>query len=139
VEFDHQQHWALYDRVGHLLDVEFGDLVDRDPDDPSFFVEVDGVLLIVRVASAGPKTAITIYTRPRFEVEVTADVAAFLLQVNFGHSIPFGNLGLNDEDEITLSHVLMGEGLEDDALVLMLHLIASKMEQIETELESRFV
>ena len=59
----------------------------------------------------------------------------FLLRSNFASEIPFGSLGLNPDGVISLSHVLMGEGLDDDAFVFLLPLIAKKLADLETTLD----
>ena len=134
MEFEHEAHWALYQHVRDLLEREFSPAVTPTGDDPGFVVGVDDTPILVSIAGAGPRTAITIYARPAAQIEITPELALLLLRANFDNEIPFGSLGLNPDDAISLSHVLMGEGLDDDGFVLLLHLIASKLEDLESTL-----
>jgi hypothetical protein len=131
MEFEHEAHWQLYQTVRDCLEREFGDDVEVDEETPTFFLEIDDGRMLVVVGASGPKAAVTIYARPGSGLAITSEIAIVLLRVNYGHEIPFGTLGLNDDNAVSFSHVLMGEGLDPDALSLLLHLLSSKLDDIE--------
>lgn len=103
-------------------------------DAPGFFVEIGEVPLLVDVQAAGPKATITIVGRAPEKADITPEVALLLLRANCGHDVPFGSFGLNDEDTISFSHVVMGEGFDTDSLSLLLHLLSSKLDDVSTRL-----
>jgi hypothetical protein len=131
MEFEHEAHWQLYQTVRDCLKREFGNDVEMDEETPTFFLQLDESPMLVVVGASGPKAAVTIYARPGSGLEITPEIAIVLLRVNYGHEIPFGTLGLNDDNAVSFSHVLMGEGLDPDALSLLLHLLSSKLDDIE--------
>ena len=136
MEFEHQEHWALYERVRDCLEREFGDDVEAHGEQPAFFLQLDAASMVVSVQAAGPKAAVTIYGRPLNGREITPQLAVELLRVNFGHEIPFGAVGLNDEDDVSFSHVVMGEGLDLDAFSLLIRLLADKLEDLQALLDA---
>ena len=131
MEFEHEAHWELYQTVRDCLEREFGEDVEADGESSTFFLQIDDSRMLVVVGASGPKASVTVYARPGSGVEITPEIALLLLRTNYAHEIPFGTLGLNDENAVSFGHVLMGEGLDPDAFSLLLHLLASKLDDIE--------
>jgi hypothetical protein len=135
MEFEHEAHWTLYQEVRDFLARELGeDAAPIDDDDPSFAVTIGANPLIVAVQAAGPRACLTIYGRAAEGLDITPEVADLLLRANFGHDVPFGSFGLNDENDISFSHVLMAEAIDVDSLSLLLHLLSNKLDDVQAAL-----
>jgi hypothetical protein len=138
VEFEHEAQLELYARVEQYLRSAFGDAVSVDQDEPVFFVERAGRSFLVMVPATGPNTAVAmVYTKPAEGFAITPQVEDFLLRR--GHErTPFGIVGLEEDDQITVHHVLFGETVTQETLARLLQLLAECCEELEGELESRF-
>lgn len=136
MEFEQEAHWELYNRTRALLEHEFLDVTEWNEAEPAFMLHLNRIPLLLSIGAAGPSRAsITFMTQLAPDTQVTLEIAEFLLHTN--HDLAFGKLGL-DDDTITFSHMVMGEGLPDDSLTLLIHLLADAALRIDDELTRRF-
>lgn len=135
--FEHQDQADLYARVKRYLRHAFGDCVEAVDDEPAFFVELRGRSFLVTVSANGPDTAVMVYTKLAGGLAITPDVARFLLR-RAHEQMPFGALGLQEDDDITVHHVLFGEAVTEKTLRDLLSTLAESCEELEDELDARF-
>lgn len=129
----------LYERVGTYLRLLFGRLAEPLEGDRAFAVELNDVVLMILVDPYGPKEGggVLVYTLlPDAGLEITPDVAAFLLDINY--EMPFGALGVRGDGRIALRQVVVGDGLSQEALYAVLREMATASAQIEDGLRHRF-
>ena len=130
IEFDHQAQEDLYARVGTYLRQRFGDLVAASEDEPAFFVDAGGRSFLITVSANGSDTAVMAYTKLGGGVAVTPEVALFLLRTAHGE-MPFGTVGLNDDNAIVLHHVLFSEAVTEQRLAELLTTLAESCDRLD--------
>lgn len=135
--FDHHSQADLYARVEGYLRQGFADLVEVVEDEPAFFVGVRGRSFLVTVSANGPDTAVTVYTMVADWLAVTPASARFLLRCSHDQ-MPFGAVGLREDDQIAVHHVLFGETVTATTLLALLTTLAESCEELEDELDARF-
>jgi hypothetical protein len=135
--FDHQDQADLYARTERYLRQAFGDVVDAVADQPAFFVELGGRSCLITVLANGPDTALMVYTKLGGGLAITPEVARFLLRRSH-EQMPFGSLGLQEDDELAVHHLLFGETVTEKTFRDLLSTLAESCEELEEELDRRF-
>lgn len=135
--FDHPNQADLYAKVEQYLQREYGELVDVVEDEPAFFVTLRRSNFLVTVSANGAATAVMVYATLGDGLAVTPEVARFLLRRNHDQ-MPFGAIGLQEDERIAVHHVLLGETVTDKTLLELLETLAESCEQLEDDIDAHF-
>ena len=137
MEFAQKAHEELYARVSRCVTDAFGALVEVIPQAPAFRLRLGQTRILISVDATGPdKASVTLYTVVADRLEITHEIALFLLRRNY--VTPFGSLCLTDDGAVGFHHILLGESLAGEALSALLRLFGSFAEQITNELTTGF-
>jgi hypothetical protein len=138
MEFEQQAQEDLYARVASYLERGFGETAEPLEDEhPGFIVHLGGHSLLVSVNANGPELAsILVFTRVGGGITITPELTTLLLRRS--HNNVVGTVGLNEDDMITVHHLMFGETVTKDTLSRALHMMADYARELDDELTMRF-
>jgi hypothetical protein len=137
MEFQTNAQKAVYEKVAGILRDEFGKQAQAREDVPAFFLRAGSAFVQVTVSSINEKhTAVRAHSWVVTGVENTPELLQYLLKENL--NMRFGAFGVDQVGDVCFTHAVLGESLDNPALMYTVMAVASTADEYDDQIVQRF-
>jgi hypothetical protein len=136
IEFDSESQEACYRRVARFLQGSFGDQVWTSPQRPYFVLRQGSAAATVDIQAWEGESVVKTWSLVVTDIKPTPDLYEYLLRLNAEQQ--FGAFALDPDNDIVLSHTIIGDTLDPEELHSSVKAIARSADRYDDEIVQRF-
>lgn len=137
MNFQHQAHEEVYNKVGSYLKEVFGEMVHTRADFPSYVVPMGSAFANVNVYPWGDTDAtVNVRAWVVMGAEMTPELMHYLLRQN--DDFRFGGFGLDKENDIFFEHTIVGSTLDKEELKASVLAVVGTSDRYDDEIQRKW-
>jgi hypothetical protein len=136
MEFGSRSQEACYRRVTEFLAASFGDQVWASPQQPYFVLRRGSAAATVDIQDWDEGSVVKTWSLVVTDLQPTPELYEYLLRLNADQQ--FGAFALDADNDIVLSHTIIGDTLDPEELRSSVEAIARSADRYDDEIVERF-